>query len=142
MRSPHEMDQNELADLVSQVQRQLYFESDPERTVIWNPSKDVDCQAFVDILDELMARTGLHPASTLSKRPLEVEFEAEESLSGPLKRNPDLSITEGRLVGYLSPNMKLVDILFPPTLSKVLLMSRTDVESLRSLCAQLLEFMP
>ncbi len=148
MRLPYEMEQVELAELVARIQRQLYFEQDPKKVFVWNPAKDVDCQAFVDILDELMARSELHPGFVEFRkpyvhRPQEVEFleKGEESLSGPLQRNPELSINEGRLIGHLSPNMQLSDIVFPPTLSKLILLKRRDVEDLRSLCDQLLEFM-
>ncbi len=146
MQSPHDMTQGDLADLVERIQRQLYFEQDPKKVFVWNPSKDVDCQAFVDILDELMARHELHPAFVPFRkpyvhRPQEVEYDEKNDLSGPLKRNPELSINEGRLVAHLTPNMMLVDILFPETLSKLLLLRRRDVESLRSLCDQVLEFL-
>lgn len=144
MKSPHDMDRDDLALLLSNIQRELYLERDPERVFIWNPEKELDCSAFVEILDELMGRSGLHPASVQLKRPFvhrpqEVEF--EEELSGPLKRNPELEIHEGNLIGHLSPNMKMSDIVFAPTMSKIILLKRQDVEDLRRLCDQMLEFM-
>ncbi len=145
MKSPHDMEQDDLAALVAHIQRELYLERDPERVFIWNPEKDLDCSAFVEILDELMGRHRLHPTSVKLKRPFvhrpqEVEF--EEELSGPAaKRNPELAIHEGNLIGHLSPSMNLSDIVFAPTFSKIMLLKRRDVEDLRRLCDQMLEFM-
>ena len=148
MRSPHDLDKDDLAELVETIQRQLYLQSDPKLTFIWNPSKDVDCQAFVDILDELMARKGLHPAFVPFRKPfvhrpgeVEYEEEADEGLDGPRRRNPELSIREGRLLAHITPSMELADILFPETLSKLLLLRRQDVEDLKVMCDKLLEFL-
>jgi hypothetical protein len=143
MKSPYDMDAAQLADLVAAIQQKLYLEQGHDRGFIWNPGKDLDCRGFVEELDELMGDNGLHPKEAESKRtsprgPSGVGF--DESLSG-MKRNPDLSINSGRLIGYISPNFKLSDVVFPPTSTRILLMSRRDVEDLRGLCDQLLEYL-
>jgi len=147
MRDPHDMNQEDLAALVATVQRELYLEMDPKHVFIWNPEKRLDCETMVNILDELMGRNRLHPASVELKKPFVhrpeagVEYEGEGTLSGPVRRNPELAIPEGRLIGHLAPNFQLADIVFPPTLSKLILLRRGDVEHLRELCDKLLEFM-
>ena len=140
MKSPHDLKRDDLAALVADIQRALYLEPGTERAFIWNPEKEVDASAFVQLLDELMGRRGLHPASEpFTSGSEEVEFEGE--LSGPVRRNPELAIREGNLIGHLSPNMKMADIVFASTLSKIVLLKRRDVEDLRRLCDQMLEFM-
>lgn len=146
MRDPHEMPQEDLAELVAILQRALYLELDPKEVFIWNPEKNLDCESMVAMLDELMGQNRLHPAFVELKKPFVhrpergVEYEGE-ALSGPLPRNPELAIPEGRLIGHLAPNFKLADIVFGPTLSKLILLRRGDVEHLRELCDKLLEFM-
>jgi hypothetical protein len=143
MKSPYDLDLVELAGLVTAIQQKLYLERDPERVVAWNPGKDVDCRKFVEELDELMGEIGLHPAQAEPGRSSPYPtggVESGDELSG-LKRHPDLSINSGRLTGYVSANFEQADIFFPATQSRLLLLRRRDVEDLRRLCDQLLDYL-
>lgn len=145
VRSPYDLPANALADLVASIQQKLYLERDPQRTFVWNPGKDIDCQGFVEELDELMGQNGLHPTHGPQRRPFVhrppgVEFEEGAEMSGA-SRNPELSIKNGRLIGHVAPSFTLADIVFPPTLTKLTLLNRQDVEDLKALCDELLEYL-
>ena len=151
MNSPFDVQPDLLAELVSVIQRHLYLERDPKNVFVWNPSKDVDCQAFVEVVDEVMGRAGLHPGFVEFKKPfvhrpedgLEYAEDVEESRMAGYRPHghPDLTIDSGRLIGYISPSTTLADIEFLPTISRLKLLNRKDVEDLRGLCDDLLETM-
>lgn len=124
MNSPFDVQPDLLAELVSVIQRQLYLERDP--------SKGVNCQAFVEVVDEVMGRAGLHP---------EDGVEGGRMDGYRPHGHPDLTIDSGRLIGYISPSTTLADIEFLPTISRLKLLNRKDVEDLRGLCDDLLETM-
>lgn len=145
MKSPYDLPAPDLADLVASIQQKLYLERDPGKVFVWNPGKDIDCQGFVEELDELMGRLGLHPARVELRRPFvhrpnEIEFLEREEMSGAA-RNPELSIKQGALIGHLAPNFKRADIVFAPTMTRILLLGKRDVEDLRALCDGLLEYL-
>jgi len=139
MRDPHDMSKEQLADLVSELQMQLYLERDPRQGFVWNPEKSLECGDISEFLQELMGRNRLHPASVPIKkafvhRPEGIEYE----MSGP---GEGTWIPGNRLQASVAPSRKLADIVDGQTFRKLILLDVDALKELRDLSQELIEFM-
>lgn len=139
MRDPHDLTKEILADIVSELQVQLYMERDPKQGFVWNPEKQVNCGDVAEFLEELMGRHRLHPSSVPIKkafvhRPEGVEYD----LSGPAGGT---WIRGDRFEASVAPSRKLADIVDGKMLKRLTLLDVKGLVELKDLCQELIEFM-
>lgn len=139
MRDPHDMSKEQLADLVSELQMQLYLERDPKQGFVWNAEKGVSCGDVSEFLQELMGRNRLHPGNVPIKkafvhRPEGIEYE----MSGPQEGT---WIRGQRLEASVSPSRKLADIVDTQIGRKLILLDVQALRELRDLSQELIDFM-
>jgi len=139
MRDPHDMSKEQLADLVAELQMQLYLERDPKQGFVWTADKDVPCGDIAEFLQELMGRNRLHPSTVPIKkafvhRPEGIEYE----MSGPAEGT---WIPGNRLQASVSPSRKLADIVDGQTGRRLIVLDVDAIRELRDLSQELIDFM-
>lgn len=141
MRSPYDMDRDELADVVAAIQRELYLERDPQMTFVWNPEKDVECPSALDLLDEIMADSGLHPKPGPKAQPFKHRPQEIEEFELGAGRREGTWFSGQRFEAAVSPNRKLADVTDRKERKTLIVLDIEALRELRDLAGELVEFM-